>query len=123
MSPRVFVVQQPTRRSPAGVLSASMDLSPAASFGPLIFLLPVSENPFRNLTETLAHVRWVMAENEYGPSDFLLLVGNPCLIGVAAMAAAERTHLVRFLQWQRTAGQYAEASAHLGVLDPEADAT
>ena len=80
------------------------DLSPAQDYGELVFLLDSSDLPFRpvpviaKLREGLKH---------YTPNDYLLLIGNPCLIGWAvALAAQASGGQVKLLQWHTQSQSY-----------------
>ena len=107
MKPRVFAVHQPTGRDPrTGAIRDTMDLSPAAEWGEIRFVLREFENPFADIRQTLADVRSVLHAENFGPADWLLLVGNPVLIAVVSAVAAERTGLLRVLQWNRAAHAY-----------------
>lgn len=73
------------------------DLSPAKEYGDLVELLGRGASPFgpesvlKQLHRMLQH---------YGPEDYLLLIGNPVLIGWAvAIAAHYCTGKVTCLQW------------------------
>lgn len=115
---RVFVVQQPTGRDKeTGAIKPTMDLSPAAEYGPLIFVLREWENPFADFAATASEVRRVLEAEEMGPSDWLLLVGNPCLIGLVAAEAAFITGGLRMLQWDRANDRYRPVEAQLDVED------
>lgn len=95
--PRVFYVQN-TRRTDrrTGELTLKHDLTSAEEFGDLVQLLsptarPDSAGVVRELREKLRGIE---------RRDYLLLVGNPALIGYAAAIAADHLggHL-RLLQW------------------------
>lgn len=112
---RVFAVQQPTGRDPAsGDIRDTMDLSPAEEFGEITFILHQAHNPFDDPDETAAGIRFVLQEEGFGPADWLLLVGNPILIGlVAAVAAPMADSRLRLLQWSRAEGRYTPVEAQL----------
>lgn len=115
---RVFVVHQPTGRDRSGAIKPTMDLSPAREYGDLRFILREWENPFNDLTATAAEVRRVLEGEGLDRSDWLLLVGNPCLIGIVAAEAARLTGELRMLQWDRTAHRYIPVSAQIPAGDP-----
>lgn len=120
--PRVFVVQQPTGRDPAnGMVRNTMDLTPAAAWGDLSFILPETENPFRDISQTARKVHNHLAMRGYGPDDFLLLVGNPTLIAVVAAVAASQVGRLRLLQWHRTDHSYRPVEVHLPALATSAE--
>ena len=96
--PRVFVVQNQHRwNRDLTRFEPKYDLTPAEEFGELVHLLSPTAAPFRpepivsELQEKLAG---------YQDGDYLLLVGNPCLIGFAvAIAADYNDGKVSLLQW------------------------
>ena len=115
---RGFVVHQPTGRDRVtGAIKPTMDLSPAREYGEMRFVLREWENPFADFEATAAEVRRVMEGEAFGPGDWLLLVGNPCLIGLVAAEAARLTGQLRMLQWDRTAHRYLPVTAQLPAGD------
>jgi hypothetical protein len=96
-----------------------MDLTPANEFGELRFILRDYHHPFRDPTGTAAEVRRVLEVEDFGPDDWLLLVGNPSLIGiVAAQASVITGGRLRLLQWDRPRHRYRPLEAQLSGLDP-----
>ena len=85
------------------------DLSAAARFGELRYLLGPSAGP-RNVGDPvhLDEVKRKLADYR-AETDYLLLMGNPVLIGVVTAIAAHTspTGRVQFLQWSRRDGRYA----------------
>ena len=58
-----------------------------------------------------------MNEVEFSPEDFLLLAGDPVVIGTAfAIAAARNSGLVNCLKWDKQERAYYEVSVNLGGL-------
>ena len=111
---RVFAVQQPTGRDrDTGKIRDTMDLSPAALFGEILFVLREWENPFSNIQATLEEIRRVLDVDQFGEDDYLLLVGNPILIGLVTSEAADRVDSLRMLQWNRNSGHYTPLSVQL----------
>jgi len=121
---RVFVVHQPTGRDRlTGAIKPTMDLSPAREFGELRFILREWENPFSDIAATVAEVQRVLRGEGFDERDFLLLVGNPVLIGIVAAEAAYLTYgSLRMLQWNRSEHCYQAVSAQLGDVDAGAAA-
>lgn len=107
MTPKVFIVQQPTGRDPdtAKVID-TMDLTPVNAWGEPVFLLHPATNPFTDLQGTAEHITRHLAAEQYQNGDLLCLVGNPILIGLVTAAAAQISPRLRFLQWQRRRGTY-----------------
>lgn len=94
MDARVYVVQHQTKDG-----AAKFDLRPAEQFGRLVFCLDADAKPFnhhrviRQLHERLRDIR---------KHDYLLLLGNPCLIGWATTIAAHYSGgILNLLQWER----------------------
>lgn len=81
-----------------GRWSPKFDFIPAQEFGRLVYLLDPKTNQsdpqrvIEALHEQLRH---------YTVEDYLLLVGNPCLIGWATAIAAQHSEgaVVKMLQW------------------------
>ena len=117
---RVFAVQQPTGRDrDTGAIRPTMDLTPATEFGELRFLLRDYHHPFRDPSGTAAEVRRVLELEGFSSDDWLLLVGNPSLIGIVAAQAALLTGgRLRLLQWDRPRHRYRPLEAQLSGLDP-----
>ena len=115
---RVFVVHQPTGRDKAtGAIKPTMDLSPAREYGELRFILREWENPFNDVQATVAEVRRVLEGEDFGPEDWLLLVGNPCLIGIVSAVATDLVAELRMLQWDRAHHRYLPVTAQLDAQD------
>jgi hypothetical protein len=104
--PTVYVVQETMRRI-RGEWRRIHDLTPALIYGKLQFLvdgqqyLPISVQPIiRELKTKLKN---------YSDIDYLLLIGDPVLIGLATLIAAEMNRgKVNFLKWDRETSQYLE---------------
>lgn len=113
----VYVIQKQMRYDDRrrGLVSR-FDLEPAKQYGELVFLLSSTAEPFspepvlEALRERLAPIK---------PGDYLLLVGNPCLIGWATAIAADLTEgQVNLLQWHGKERRYIEVKANIfGELD------
>ena len=102
--PRVFVVQNSLwldKRKNPPTLGPKYDLSKAEEFGDLVHLLkpeakPGDPNVVEELKDKLKNIH---------EDDFLLLVGNPALIGYATAIAADYLGgLIQLLQWSN--GRY-----------------
>lgn len=117
---RVFAVQQPSGRDrETGAIRPTMDLTPATEFGELRFILRDYHHPFRDPTGTAREVRRVLEAESFGPEDWLLLVGNPSLIGIVSAQVALMTGgTLRMLQWDRPRHRYRPLEAQLSGLDP-----
>lgn len=107
----VYVVQQQMRKGESGRLEPRFSHEDARRFGEIRFLLSPSIKPFRP-EAAIRELRDSL--DRFTEDDYLLLVGNPCLIGWATAIAAERTGgRVRMLQWSRSG--YVEVDSDLGA--------
>jgi hypothetical protein len=75
---RVFVVQD----------DGSKDLVPASAMGDIVVLNTRSIPLFRDPAETLEAMRMTLVRNQFSPSDWLIPIGDPLLIGAAIYYAA-----------------------------------
>ncbi len=110
---RVFVVQcQHHQDRSTGQLVPKFDLTTAAKYGELIYLLSPTARPFDS-----KHVIGEMREKLYDfrDEDYLLLIGNPALIGFAvAIASCQNSGHVNVLQWDGRKQQYIPIEAYIG---------
>lgn len=111
--PRVFIVQDQFRRHPENdSLVSKFDFSQAGAFGTLVFLLSPDANPFSPNEGVVAELSDKLFD--YSSNDFLLLTGNPVLIGWVTAIAAKANHgKVRMLQWNGRRGIYLEVRGNL----------
>lgn len=115
--PRVFIVQEPQRRTVRGI-ERTVDLTPAAAYGQLIVLLPPNKSPLSG-APVVNELR--RALSDFGETDYLLAVGAPTFIGWAtALAADANRGRVRMLIWDREARNYIEVAAQLWGNDRSA---
>lgn len=112
----VYVVQlQQKRDRSTGRLVERFDLSPAEDYGPLVYLLEHGDSPLRPVP-TLAKLRSGLAN--FTEQDYLLLIGNPCLIGWAtALASQASGGRVRLLQWSARSNSYVVVESDLGATE------
>lgn len=108
----VYVIQKQMRwdhRKQA--LVSRFNLEPAKQYGEFVFLLGATADPFSSepVLEVLRErLEPITAE------DYLLLVGNPCLIGWATAIAADRTDgQVNLLQWHANERRYIAVQANV----------
>ncbi len=110
--PRVYVVQDQHKWDrEAGRFVPKFDLSSAETFGELAYLLTPTAAPFRPepvVDELRDKLVW------FSDDDYLLLIGNPVLIGCAmAVAAQVNGGRVRVLQWSGKDQRYVPVLVNL----------
>jgi|SRR3990172_10437902 len=106
----VYVIQEQLRWDErTQKLVPRFNLEPARQFGELKYLLPSTASPFypreiiRVLKDKLAEVTF---------RDYLLLIGNPCLIGFAtAVMSVRNSGVVNMLQWHTREKRYVVVQA------------
>lgn len=104
--PRVFIPQWPMMKNRDGE-RLRVNLDPAREFGELTVLVEDSllgvVDPRSILPELLEKLR------DFCDDDVMLCVGNPTLMVVAAMVAAEANgSRIRFIQWRPNERRYVE---------------
>jgi len=109
---RVFVVQDQRKRDKkSGELVSKFDLSSAEKYGEIIYCLTPTARPFAS-EHVIAGLTRVL--RDFGDDDWLLLIGNPCLIGFAvSIASWANGGRVRLLQWDGMDYSYREIKAIL----------
>jgi len=109
----VYAIQRQQRWSEQKQeLVDAFDLSSSIKYGELRFLLSPKASPF-NPESVLRELRVKL--DQYKTEDYLLLVGNPVLIGFAVALAARATQggQVNVLQWSGRHQEYIPISALL----------
>ena len=112
----VYVIQKQMRYDDRrkGLVSR-FNLEPARQYGDLVFLLAATADPF-NPEPVLEILRERL--EPVTADDYLLLVGNPCLIGWATAIAADRTDgRVNLLQWHARERRYLDVRANVFGCD------
>jgi len=109
---KVYVIQDQLRKDKtSGKLVSKFDLKDAERYGTIEFLLGPGARPF-SPEHVIAQLERKL--KSYTPEDWLLLIGNPCLIGFAvAVASVVARGRVRLLQWDGMAGEYRPIHAKL----------
>lgn len=105
----VYVVQNSLYRDGRGELVQKFDYGPAEQFGEIQFLLSDQARPF-----VLAPLITELQEklSQFSDADYLLLTGNPVLLGLSlAIAADANNGNVRVLQWHGKSGTYTAIEA------------
>lgn len=107
--PRVFVVQKQLRQDPrSGDLVPKFDLSSAEKYGELVYVLSPTAAPWA-ADSIMADIRDKL--EDFQTTDFLLLIGNPVLIGLVSAVAADMAGRVQFLQWSGRQQSYIPVQA------------
>ena len=94
----VYVIQRQLRRDQeTGDIVDRFDLGPAEQYGRIVFLLEPNASAFRS-KEVIRDLRHALSR--FTGNDYLLLIGNPCIIGWSTAIAAEFSGgCVKMLQW------------------------
>jgi len=100
--PAVLIPQHPTRMGSDGPERMSIDLTDARRYGEPVELLEPSAKPFD--PSSIEQLDEAMADSH--GEDWLLCIGNPTLIAVAAAAFATIHGRLNVLQWQSRKGYY-----------------
>lgn len=109
----VFVVQKQMRfdEGTGELVPRFRTLEKAERFGTLEYLLSPSAHPF-NPEHIIGDLHDKL--KSFSDSDYLLLIGNPALIGMAtAVAGHYNEGRLRLLQWSGRQGDYAEISVRM----------
>lgn len=116
---RVYVTQEPTRYDRAASrFVPKHDLSPAAKFGELTFLLGPGNLRQRELEGSVQLVRRALAGCT--PDDYFLPLGDPVAMALVAAVASETMATMRVLKWDKHAGEYACFEIRLRAADGRA---
>lgn len=106
----VYVVQD-TRRYENGEYVSVHDLTPAQQFGEMVYLLSPTAAPWK--PEGIISELWDKLEG-FCDEDFLLMVGNPVLVGLATAVACDvNKGRVKFLQWHGRSQSYTPVEAQV----------
>jgi hypothetical protein len=100
----VYAVQNVLTVGPNGSLVPRYDISPALKYGELTY---VFEKPKKLLGDSPVLIAEEILRS-MGPNDYLLLIGDPTLIGICMKIVADLFGRVRILQWDRSSSQYEE---------------
>jgi hypothetical protein len=109
----VFVVQKQMRfdEGSGDLVPRFRTLEKAEKFGQIQYLLSPSAHPF-NPENIIGDLHDKL--KTYSDEDYLLLIGNPALIGMAtAVAGHYNGGKLKLLQWSGRQGDYAEISVRM----------
>lgn len=113
----VYVVQDHRRYDKdTGQYVSVHDLSPAEEFGELRYLLSPTAAPWK--PESILDDLWD-GLSDFGDEDYLLMVGNPVLCGLATAVACDiNDGRIRFLQWNGREHKYTPVEAQVFDVAP-----
>jgi hypothetical protein len=100
----VFITQEKMRRNSLGELVPEFDMTPALKFGQPKVLVPAG----RALFAPVHTVRTIKEQLEgFSDDDYLLTIGDPSIIAVSAIVAAENNKgRVKLLKWDKLMRDY-----------------
>lgn len=104
----VYVIQQQMKfdATKRELVPRFTSINKAEKWGPIVYVLSPSASPF-NSELVLGDMHEKL--EDYCDDDYLLLIGNPGLIGMStAVAAHYNDGRVKFLQWSGRHGEYTE---------------
>lgn len=109
----VYFVQEPLKRDRGGNIVSRFNLGTAERYGRIVYLFSWGElKDGTILTDTpalLARLREKLAE--YSDRDWIVPAGNPALIALATLVAADMNEgRVQILDWIRDDGCYREVT-------------
>lgn len=108
--PKVYVVQYQQKWDGNGFVP-KYDLSSAHLFGEIEYLLSPTARPF-NPVPIVTELDRKLAQ--FTIQDFLLLIGNPVLIGMVCAIASNKTNgVLKVLQWSGKDQQYIKIELNL----------
>lgn len=110
--PRVFAPLVPSRYDQTlRAWVPTLDLHQAEKFGKVVVMLQ-PDSPRAGPGPCAVAIREQMAD--FGDQDWIVCVGDPSLIGVAAAIAARKTGgILRLLKWDRMASDYIPVEVHV----------
>lgn len=96
---KVYVPQVPTKREGAE-LRPMFDLTPAEHFGELVILQRAQTTSMFFPVPTVRELKDKL--KAFTENDYILAIGDPCLMVTAALIAGQRTQgRVKLLKWDR----------------------
>lgn len=119
----VYFVQEPLKRDRAtGNVISRFNLSDVERYGRVVFLFAWGElKDERVLMDTAALLDRLREKlKDYRDGDWIVPVGNPALIGLVTLVAADVNEgRVHMLDWIRDRGCYREVTIDMDWLPPE----
>lgn len=109
MSSRVFIVQEPLRRTDSGAVIPRIDYRTLEPYGEIKFLFAWGALRDEESLENPAAFLWTLRRllEGFSSEDYLVLLGNPALTAMTTLIAAEHNNgRVRLLDWIRDERKY-----------------
>jgi hypothetical protein len=111
MPATVYVVQETMKRNSDGDWRRVHDLTPAAAYGDLEILVSGRQHITLATQPLIREFRDKL--RSYNDDDYLLLVGDPILIGIAITIASDiNAGRVALLKWDRATSRYIKVKAN-----------
>ncbi|MBC8183265.1 hypothetical protein H8E88_19340 [candidate division KSB1 bacterium] len=108
---KVYIVQEIMRKNRYQELEPVHDLTPASVYGELKILLSNRRMPL-NIQPIIRELRSKL--RNFSDEDYLLLVGDPVLIGLATAIAADiNIGMINLLKWDRQTKQYIKINTNI----------
>ena len=100
----VYIIQNQQKKDHhTGEMVPRFDLTSAEQYGMFDFLLAPDAKPF-NTEEVIRELHQKL--QSFCAEDYLLLLGNPILIGLSSVIAAQYSNSITFLQWSARDSEY-----------------
>lgn len=104
--PIVFVTQVPNRRDKeTGVMTPSVNISPAGEHGEIRILMPPSASFFAT-AELVSQLRAGLRDYDFDRGDSVISLGDPAVIAVIGALLAQRHKSFAILRWDKNSGRY-----------------
>jgi len=101
---KVFIPQIPSRfDTRANAWMPTVNIDPAKKFGELNIMLPPEANRLE-LSSIVAVLKRMM--KDYSANDYVLALGDPMIIAVAAVIAERAAGSLRLLKWDKQSRDY-----------------
>jgi hypothetical protein len=104
----VFVTQVPNRRDKdTGVMTPSVNISPAGEHGEIKILMPPSAS-FYATADLVSQLRVGLRDYNFERGDSVIALGDPAVIAVVGALLAQRNKSFNVLRWDKNTGRYSK---------------
>ncbi len=122
MTPKVYAIQnQHFRDRQTGELVPKVDMEPALAYGELVYIFEPTARSHEDI-DAIIETAWDVL-SRMTPQDYLVLMGDPVLIGIAYSVAAHILHdlggNVQVLKWSKKFQAYEVVAANPFFGDDE----